>query len=206
MKVFVPGLVRSDLAYIGRVIGTVRNWREYAGSIKRLNAIEVEGRTRVTGKEAKVAPSLPPVLEWWLDNYSLITDARRRRYPIMMVTYDSVVSDPEAVVGGVMRWLGGGNVALGVDAVRPESQTQQGGEPDVDAETASAFDELYEHIHLRKPMSPQFFASMEMTHRRLIGRIQAAMAVLRHGRGGPPQRIGSPDWRESVGTGPYDEG
>ncbi|MCA9638710.1 MAG: hypothetical protein KC420_21925, partial [Myxococcales bacterium] len=40
VKVFVPGLVRTDLAFIGPVIGTMRSWREYGPSLARLHALE----------------------------------------------------------------------------------------------------------------------------------------------------------------------
>src|SRR5262245_45563518 len=36
VKVFIPGLIRTDLAFVGRVVATVRHWREYVQSIDRL--------------------------------------------------------------------------------------------------------------------------------------------------------------------------
>ena len=38
LKVFIPGLVRTDYSYIGRVVATIRPWREYCSSIRRLYA------------------------------------------------------------------------------------------------------------------------------------------------------------------------
>jgi hypothetical protein len=36
LKVFIPGLIRSDLAFIDYVVGTIRPWREYVSSVRRL--------------------------------------------------------------------------------------------------------------------------------------------------------------------------
>ena len=63
VKVFIPGLVRSDRAFIGKVIATVREWREYESSIARLYAIEDESR-RAEGKGALIPEErMPGALE-----------------------------------------------------------------------------------------------------------------------------------------------
>ncbi|MFY0539002.1 hypothetical protein [Nannocystis pusilla] len=43
VKVFVPGVIRSERAYITHLIANVREWREYEASILRLYALEREG-------------------------------------------------------------------------------------------------------------------------------------------------------------------
>ena len=40
VKVFATGLMRSDLAYVDRVVASMRHWREYVASVERLYAIE----------------------------------------------------------------------------------------------------------------------------------------------------------------------
>ena len=50
VKVFVPGLVRTDFGYIGRVLATMRPWREYVASLRRLFAIEDAWRARRQAK------------------------------------------------------------------------------------------------------------------------------------------------------------
>ena len=52
VKVFVPGLVRTDYTYVGRVLATIRHWRDYGPSLARLYELEdsflranPEGRT-----------------------------------------------------------------------------------------------------------------------------------------------------------------
>ncbi|MBW1907472.1 MAG: hypothetical protein JRJ24_19670, partial [Deltaproteobacteria bacterium] len=36
VKVFVPGLIRTDCAFIDKVVATVRPWRQYVRSVNRL--------------------------------------------------------------------------------------------------------------------------------------------------------------------------
>ena len=48
VKVFIPGLVRSDVAFLDRCIATVRDWRSYVTSMRRMQALP-----------------LAPVLHFW---------------------------------------------------------------------------------------------------------------------------------------------
>ena len=43
VKVFIPGLIRSDRAFIGKAIATIRPWRQYVRSVTRLYEMEQEG-------------------------------------------------------------------------------------------------------------------------------------------------------------------
>src|SRR5262245_22161219 len=40
VKIFIPGLIRTDYAFLGPVICTMRGWREYCSSLKRLYSME----------------------------------------------------------------------------------------------------------------------------------------------------------------------
>jgi hypothetical protein len=44
VKVFIPGLIRSDVAFIDRVVATVRRWRQYVRSLNRLYTMESKAR------------------------------------------------------------------------------------------------------------------------------------------------------------------
>src|SRR5690606_18256314 len=44
VKVFIPGLVRSDMAFIHTVVATMRHYREYASSVERLFQMERQGK------------------------------------------------------------------------------------------------------------------------------------------------------------------
>jgi hypothetical protein len=81
VKVFIPGLVRTDRAYIGTVVATVRHWREYHDSLERLYAMENDARTQ-KNEGAKPPPRIPPVFEWWSENFSLIRDIVTRRHRV----------------------------------------------------------------------------------------------------------------------------
>ena len=114
VKVFVPGLIRSDYAFLHRVIATVRPWREYCSSIERLLAMEDAYMMQLPNSEgglsqqAKIIlrkPNVHPALIWWRDNFNLIFDAMSRQYPIQMVAYDRLLEQPEAIVSQTLEWL-----------------------------------------------------------------------------------------------------
>ncbi|HEY4119018.1 MAG TPA: hypothetical protein VGM56_14230 [Byssovorax sp.] len=115
VKVFIPGLVRTDRAYIGRVVATMREWREYEASVARLYALESEG-----AKGAPPRPHIAPALEWWWENFMLLRDVRTRRYAIHVQTYASLLADPERVVRETMKWLGHGDAKAALAKVKPE--------------------------------------------------------------------------------------
>ena len=50
-KVFVPGLIRTDIAFLDRVLATVRPWREYAASIARMKAMDGDGLAARLGSD-----------------------------------------------------------------------------------------------------------------------------------------------------------
>ena len=39
VKVFIPGVIKSDTAFIGKVLASMRNWREYGSSLRRLRSL-----------------------------------------------------------------------------------------------------------------------------------------------------------------------
>jgi hypothetical protein len=170
VKVFIPGLIRSDLAFVRRVVGTMRPWREYAASLTRLYTLEREQRERPEG----LAPPtyVAPELEWWAENYSLIGDHLRRRYPLHLVAYDEVLAEPERVIPETIGWLGVGDSELALAAIHKEYRTQQQVEWEAHAaitpDLASLFDELYQRVRERAGLDEEF-----------VDRLNAANAVLR---------------------------
>jgi len=145
VKVFVPGLARTDLAYIGKVVATVRHWREYQRSLERLYAMEDEQR----GPDAPQPPRIPPWLEWWDENFTLMRDILTRRYSVHVQSYDGLLAAPADAIGKVMAWIGDpdADTAAAVAAVRPSNRTQH--RPEVEGvpdKHAKVFDALYEAI------------------------------------------------------------
>lgn len=126
VKVFIPGVIRTDRVYLDRVLVSVRAWREYEASLLRMYAIEDAYRERKT--PGRVAPPrMPPALEWWDENYALVRDLAVRGYACHVQAYDAVLADPARVVPRIVEWFGeGGDVAAAIAAVRPETRTQGG--------------------------------------------------------------------------------
>jgi hypothetical protein len=185
VKVFAVGLVKSDLAYVGKVVASMRHWREYKRSLERLYEMERDNKLAKaarTGRPPQEVPSLStisPVLEWWNDNYILIRDALIRRYPMHMVSYASVLRDAENVVRETLRWIGGGDADAAVAAVQEVLRTQRvdersAGESGVAAEHEELFDELYARVDRRKPLDAAFIDRLNAAHDQLGPQIAEA--------------------------------
>ncbi|HEY0138199.1 MAG TPA: hypothetical protein VGB85_29145 [Nannocystis sp.] len=180
VKVFIPGLARTDRAYIGKVIATVREWREYESSIRRLYAIEDESR-RNEGKGAFIPEErMPGALEWWAENFALVRDIAVRRYPVHVQTYEGLLADPEKVIRDVIKWLGRGDADKGLAAVKPEHRTQNRPPSDtVEPEIAEVFDAFYAAMHAGKGLDAALLQKLNDTNEILAPRIGQLHARLR---------------------------
>jgi hypothetical protein len=180
VKVFIPGLVRSDRAYIGKVVATVREWREYESSLNRLYAMEDEAR-REKLPESKDPVRFDPVLEWWSENFALVRDIAIRRYPVHVQSYDGLLEDPAAVIRKTLAWIGDGSIDVekAVAAVEPRNRTQKRPESSsIEPEYAALFDELYEGIHAGKGLEQGFIRKLNEVNQELVPRIQAAQQAV----------------------------
>ncbi|MFO7566908.1 MAG: hypothetical protein R6X02_29965 [Enhygromyxa sp.] len=175
VKIMIPGLVRSDLAYVDRVIATVREWREFAASRARLRELQRATTPGLEPHELAMRCELPPALEWWVDNFALLRDIATRRYAAHVCSYQALLEDPEREIAAVMRWLGRGDAGKAVAAVKPERRTvrEVPPTPDIEPEIAAVFDELYEHIHRGAPLSAAFLTRLNETDARLRPRLVA---------------------------------
>ncbi|MBA3546184.1 MAG: hypothetical protein H0T76_06870 [Nannocystis sp.] len=180
VKVFIPGLIRSDRAFIGKVIATVREWREYESSIKRLYAIEDESR-RAEGKGELIPEErMPGALEWWAENFALVRDIAVRRYPVHVQSYEGLLAEPERVIRDVMRWLGKGDADLAIAAVKPEHRTQKRPESDsIEPALAEVFDAFYAALHAGKGLDAALLQRLNQTNEQLAPRIAQLQAKLR---------------------------
>lgn len=187
VKVFIPGLVRSDRAYIGRVVATVREWREYESSLHRLYAMEDKARLE-RRPDSRGPVRFPPALEWWSENFALVRDIAIRRYPVHVQSYDGLISDPEQVIRKTLQWIGDktqgpGLGAIDVDkaiaAVQPQNRTQTRPESNtMEPEFAAMFDALYEAIHAGKGLERDLIKALNDTNTKLVPRIQAAQKAV----------------------------
>lgn len=195
VKVFVPGLLRTELRFVHRVIATVRPWREYKSSVERLYRMEHQNRealraARGLAPRRAVEPRMiAPALSWWNENYGLLRDAALRRYPLYLVSYAQVLEEPLERVETALRFIGAGDVPRAAAQVRGELQTQHDAHSDLDLHTdpceigpvrdvAPIFEELYARIHGSVRLDQAFFALLDRTHARLAPVIRAERARL----------------------------
>lgn len=179
VKVFVPGLVRTDLAFIDRVIATVRPWRDFVRSRERLrDAVQA-----TAGHAPNEAPPLPAALEWWAENFALIRDIATRRYAVHTLSYDSLLADPEASVRAVLAWIGAGDPARACAVVRrdrpPAAPAGEVDDADLEPRHLAVFDELYERIHRGRPLDNPLIERLNLTDRELRPRMLAHNAAVK---------------------------
>lgn len=171
VKVFIPGVIRSERAYITHLVANVRAWREYESSIERLYELEDAGRRPVVDAEDPVR--FPAALEWWMENFALVRDISLRKLPFRLHTYDDVVERPQEIVASVLDWIGHGDVDAAVAAVKPENRTQvDSGESDtVEPELARVFDELYAAVKAGEGFSRALLDTLNATNQKLLPRL-----------------------------------
>lgn len=172
VKVFIPGLVRSDVAFLDRVIATVRGWREYATSLQTIN--DLTGNDR----EAELFDvPLSPSLRWWVENFALVRDIATRRYPAHVTTYSRLLAAPQREIEAVLGWVGQGNARAAVDVVDPSMRTVSARCPtptDISPTHAQVFDDLYTQIHEGRDFSHSFIEALNQTDRELRPRLSEA--------------------------------
>ena len=129
VKIFVPGLLKTEFAFIHRVVGTIRPWNEYCSSIERLLRMEDEYMLSQPVKEGELSrevksiirrPNVHPAFVWWKDNFTLLSDTLTRKYAINLVAYDKLLEEPENVIPLVLEWC---NQARAQDCFRGKEYT-----------------------------------------------------------------------------------
>lgn len=187
VKVFIPGLVRSDLAYVDRVVVTIRHVRDYVASLRRMRRMESKHRTQPETRR----PRLDPVVEWFALNFNLLADLRLRGHPHRIVTYESVVADPKRHVGSVAQWLGAPDPQAAIDSVRNELRTQNsaGDQTPLDHPLANACEFLYEALASGGHLGMAAHKALTRAHAEVLPQIQkhedSLERVRRHRRSGP---------------------
>ncbi len=171
VKVFVPGVVRSERGYIEHLVANIREWREYEASINRLYSLE--DRDRAKHKPDAEAPfRFPPALEWWMENFALVRDMSLRKYSALLQTYDDVLAHPDKVIGRVLGKIGLGDIDAAVAAVKPENRTQERPESDsLEPELTRVFDDLYQAVADGSGIKDSLLRDLNATNKRLIPRL-----------------------------------
>ena len=192
VKVFIPGLIRTDFAFLHRVVASMRDWRDYGPSLQRLYAMEDEHLAKKGPAAVEMArkrrSKLPPHVEWLMENYDLIRDFSARRFPIRLHTYERLLEDPERILTSVFGWLEIGDVAGGIAAIDPKVRTQrQGPVPEgVEPAHVEVFDAFHATIHEEKPLP-----------RTLIDRLNEVHHELREAHGGLSRERGREEAEDS---------
>jgi hypothetical protein len=166
VKVLIPGLVRTDVAFIDRCVATVRSWRDYVASTRRLRALQGQGHG-----EGDV---LPAALEWWCSNFALIRDLAIRGYPVHVVSYEGFLRDPQRVATEVLDWIGEGDVQQAASVVQPSLRSERDdGTTDadlaegLDTHHLAVFDELHAVIDAERPLTASLIETLNRTDEEL---------------------------------------
>ena len=180
LKVFIPGLIKTDYAYIQRVVGTIRPWREYCSSVRRLYQIEDEYMATQPQKPEEPLPPLEmarlrrpamhPALEWWRENYDLIRDFATRRYAFNLVSYIKLLDDPEHVIPPVLRWCGAPDIEKGLAEVETSLRTQKEvhvSDSPLTSEQEMLFDEFHDFFYRQDPLTSSFIDKLNAINHEL---------------------------------------
>ncbi|MBK8261090.1 MAG: hypothetical protein IPK80_07090 [Nannocystis sp.] len=215
VKVFVPGVIRSERAYIHHLLANVREWREYDASVRRLYALE---RAAALARDpgAPEPPFFPPVMEWWMENFALIRDISLRRYPARLYAYDRVLAEPERILADALAFIGlPERLSAALDAIKPERRSQHpaADRPEltdaVEPELTRVFDDLYAAVAQGRPLTRALLATLNDTNKRLLPRLtehqrqlivahQAHQAATKAKRPPPEPILGLPTLRPPV--------
>jgi hypothetical protein len=173
VKVFIPGVIRSERAFITHLVANVRSWRAYESSLHRLYGLEDQGRPNADPADAV---RFPAALEWWMENFALVRDISLRKLSFRMQTYDDVLARPGPIIASVLEWIGAvsqSDIEAAVAAVKPENRTQvDSGESDsVEPELVKVFDDLYAAIAEGKGFSGALLRTLNDTNQSLLPRL-----------------------------------
>ncbi|MBN2194252.1 MAG: hypothetical protein JW751_15655 [Polyangiaceae bacterium] len=179
VKVFAAGIVRSDIAFLDRVLVTYRPWREHTASLQKIRTMTHVARDLDPSRKGE--ESLAPAVEWWNDLFQLIRDAATRCYPVHFQSYRGLLEKPEEIIKKVFTWLEHGDVAAAVLAVDRALHHNRQGQlqvpaPDLPPGCVEVFDELYDRLDHDTPLDDTFVTKLNETQQALIPVLAIAQA------------------------------
>ncbi len=151
-KMFIPGLLRTDGAYVEKVVLTFRDWRRVWASTERLYALEacwhqMHGAVDEPRHWHSEHPSVPWPVAWWHEHTALLADARRRGLPVHRI---DLLALQEGAPSCLARHFGAEAAASLAGLVTRTSSPSS--ERRLDAETEQILDHLL--ALLRRPADP----------------------------------------------------
>lgn len=169
VKVLENGLIKSDLAYIDKVIVTVRNWQDCESSKLRLKQIIAQEENFIKQDNNINRPvKLPAGYEWWSTYAGLVHDMMSRQYPAAVFSYEAVLADPTKVISTVFNWLGSGDVNKASAAVEESLQTQKNvALHEISHDHSEVFDELYQALHQNIQITQPFYNKLAETNKKI---------------------------------------
>jgi hypothetical protein len=195
VKVFAPGVLRTDRAFLNHVVATMRDVHEYTQSWQRLFAMErahMERRARARGlvpEQMKRREPMPADLEWWWHNFALLRDVKERGYPMRLRSYASVLENPRQAIEEVFGWLGlvDADFDAAMGAVRCDLRTQIRSRwsrelPTLDRDQTALCEEVYATVHAGLKIAPTLMARFERENEKLVPRIERARQRARQRR------------------------
>ena len=97
-----------------------------------------------------------------------------RRYPFHIVTYGRLLRDPGAEVSAALAWIGSGELAPAIAAVRPELRSFDAPEVDapegVEADMIEVFDAVYAALDEGRALDAPLVRGMNDVQTRLRAR------------------------------------
>lgn len=175
VKIFIPGLIRSELAYLNKVVGTMRHWGSYCRSLAKLYAdedayYEKNPRSGQSEKfrqaQLKQRERVPSQVEWFMENYELVRDFSVRRYSFNLLTYERLLENPGAALDKVLPWLGGGDMdaALNIiDAKLHRNPIEAADDAGLSAKHIQVFNDFHGEIHTTSSISQPLMNGLNET-------------------------------------------
>lgn len=174
VKMFIPGVIRTDRAWLERVLCTVRPWGAQSASLLRLRALE-DARLADEGPGAVARAwaergGLAPEVEWFLQHVALLRDVRRRALPLRFVGLHVLTSNP-AVGAPALRWLVPGlaadRVEQALELVRRSAETPDLPDGVFTPAQAVVARDLFRLLTAGGPMTAGLWRDVEATDRDL---------------------------------------
>jgi hypothetical protein len=105
VKVFPGGVARSDIAFLDKVVVTIRPWRSVVRSLRAMQKLESE----VWGWDKLPKTPLYPIpeVEWVVENFLMARDLRLRAYPNVVHSHAHLMNAPAQTIRTVVEFLGG---------------------------------------------------------------------------------------------------